>query len=199
MRTVVFSLALIALVPSSVLAQSQLPASGGAVFTSTAPGKRTDERIAEISASIVAIDAANRTVTLKGQDGRRVTVAVGPDVENFDKIKVGDFVFARYFEALTLELKKGGKAVVARTDTAAGETAEPGQRPAAGVARQVHVVADVVALDPQTQTVTLRGPTRVVDLQVHDPKQFALVSIGDQVEATYTEAAAISVEPAPKQ
>jgi hypothetical protein len=34
---------------------------------------------------------------------------------------------------------------------------------------------------------------------VLDPKQFALVSVGDQVEATYTEAAAISVEPAPKR
>jgi len=33
---------------------------------------------------------------------------------------------------------------------------------------------------------------------VQDPKQFALVKKGDQVEAIYTEAVAISVEPAPK-
>src|SRR5262249_57297622 len=123
-------------------------------------GKRTDEFVTQISASVEAIDAANRMVTLKGWDGRRVTVAVGPDVENFDNIKVGDSVFVRYYEALTLELKKGGKAVVARTETVAGETALPGERPAAGAARQVQVVADVVALEPSTQTVTRRGPTR---------------------------------------
>jgi len=30
---------------------------------------------------------------------------------------------------------------------------------------------------------------------VHDPDQFKLVKVGDQVEATYTEALLISVEP----
>ena len=40
-----------------------------------------------------------------------------------------------------------------------------------------------------------RGPTRVVDLRVDDAEQFKLVAV-DQVEATYTEAVAISVEPA---
>jgi hypothetical protein len=195
MRAAVFSLAFTLLVPTTVLAQ----ASGGAVFTTTAPGKRTDERIAEVSATVEAMNAADRTVTLKGSNGELVTVAVGPDVTNFSEIKVGDFVFMRYYQALTLELKKGGKAVVARTETDAGGIARPGERPAAGGAREVHIVADVVALDPATQTVTLRGPTLVVDLLVHDPKQFALVSVGDQVEATYIEAAAISVEPAPKR
>jgi hypothetical protein len=48
----------------------------------------------------------------------------------------------------------------------------------------------------RSQTVRLRGPTRVVDLRVDDPEQFQLVAVGDQVEATFTEAVAISVEPA---
>jgi len=34
----------------------------------------------------------------------------------------------------------------------------------------------------------------VVDLVVEDPKQIALAKVGDQVEAVYTEALAISVE-----
>jgi hypothetical protein len=42
----------------------------------------------------------------------------------------------------------------------------------------------------------LRGPKRTVDLRVRDPKQIKLVKVGDQVEATYTEAVAVSVEPA---
>jgi len=52
-----------------------------------------------------------------------------------------------------------------------------------------------VAVDPATQTVTLRGPNHTVELKLSDPAQFKLVSVGDQVEATYTEAMAISVEP----
>ncbi len=56
-------------------------------------------------------------------------------------------------------------------------------------------VADVVAVNAAKQTVRLRGVERTIDLKVRDPKQFALVKVGDQVEVTFTEAVALSVEP----
>ena len=62
------------------------------------------------------------------------------------------------------------------------------------MARQVEVTADVIALDAKTQTVTLRGPKQVVDLKVPDAGQFKLIKVGDQIQATYTEAVALSVE-----
>jgi hypothetical protein len=37
-----------------------------------------------------------------------------------------------------------------------------------------------------------------VTLAVRNPEQFKVVKKGDQVEVTYTEALALSVEPAPK-
>jgi len=52
----------------------------------------------------------------------------------------------------------------------------------------------VINVDPQTQTVTLRGPERTVDLKVRDPEQFKLIAKGDQVEATYAEGLAVAVE-----
>jgi hypothetical protein len=116
-------------------------------------------------------------------------------VQNFDQIRVGDLVVVRYLEALALELRKRGTAKRERTDRDVMQRALPGERPARIDAHEVHVVADVIAILPQTQTVRLRGPTRVVDLHVYDPEQFKLVAVGDQVEATYTEAVAISVEP----
>jgi hypothetical protein len=175
--------------------QAQQPAADAAIIAATAPGKGTAESITQITASVEAVDAASRTVTLRGPSGEIVTLAVGPEVKNFDQISQGDFVVVRYFDALTLELKKGGTTLRQRTDTDVTETAKPGELPAAGSAHQVHVIADVIAVDPATQVVTLRGPTRVVRLGVQDPEQFKLVSVGDQVEATYTEAVAISVEP----
>jgi hypothetical protein len=42
-----------------------------------------------------------------------MTVTAGPEVKNFDKLKVGDQVDLQYIEALTLELKKGGGMAVA--------------------------------------------------------------------------------------
>ena len=65
--------------------------------------------------------------------------------------------------------------------------------------RQVMITADVIAVNPATQTVTLKGPRQTVDLKLRDPEQFSLIKVGDQVEANYTEALAISVEPAMKK
>jgi hypothetical protein len=189
-------LAAASLAPSALLAQPLEPAAGGATITATAPGRGIAERVAQITASVEAVDSAKRTVTLKGPAGDIVTLPVGPEVQNFDQIRVGDLVVVRYLDALTLELKKHGTATRERTDRDVTERARPGERPAAIDAHEVHVVADVIAVDPLTQTVRLRGPTRVVDLRVDDPEQFKLVEVGDQVEATYTEAVAISVEPA---
>jgi len=189
-------LAAASLAPSALHAQPVDLAARGATITATAPGKGVAERVAQITASVEAVDSAKRSVTLKGPAGDIVTLPVGPEVQNFDQIRVGDLVVVRYLEALALELKKRGTAKRERTDRDVTERALPGERPAAVEAHEVHVVADVIALDLQTQTVTLRGPTRVVDLRVHDPEQFKLVAVGDQVEATYIEALAIAVEPA---
>jgi len=68
----------------------------------------------------------------------------------------------------------------------------PGQWPAA---IDAHVIADGIAVVPLIETVWLRGPTRLVELRVQHPEQFKLVAVGDQVEATFSEAVAISVEP----
>jgi Cu/Ag efflux protein CusF len=186
----------ILLVGVSAGALGQAPMTGG-TMTATAPGKAAAVNTIEVTAAVKAIDQATRTVTLKAADGHEQTITLGPEVKNLKQIKVGDQVVARYVEALSLELKKGGKALVARTDSEAAGRAMPGEKPAGGVGRQVHVTADVIALDSATQTVTLRGPKQTVDLKIHDPEQFKLVKVGDQVEATYTEALAIAVEPAP--
>jgi hypothetical protein len=53
---------------------------------------------------------------LKNEKGETRPVVASEEVKNFDQIKKGDKVSLKYMEALTLELKKDGKAVVgART------------------------------------------------------------------------------------
>ena len=179
-----------ALLSAAAAALAQQPA--------TEAGQAAAASVVRITASVEGVDAANRTVTLKGPRGRVVTLPVGLEVQNFDQIKAGDIVVVRYLEALSLELKKSGSGVRERTETQTVAPARPGERPAAAEARQLTVVADVVGVDPKRQLVTLRGPRRTVDVKVRDPNQLKLLKLGDQVEATYTEATAISIEPAPK-
>jgi Cu/Ag efflux protein CusF len=179
-------------------ALAQKPSIDGGTVVKSTPGKGTAANTVRITASVEAIDPATRTVTLKGPRGNLVDVIAGPEVKRFDEIKVGDFVVVRYLESLTLELKKGGAGIRERSEKQDTARSQPGESPAGGARRQVTVVADVVAVDQKKRIVTLRGPKRTVELKLRDPEQIKLVKVGDQVEATYTEAAAISIEPAKK-
>jgi Cu/Ag efflux protein CusF len=185
----------------AIAATTALPAAAqtGAVAVSSAPGKVQVADTIKVSATITAIDAKTRDVTLKTTEGKEAVVTAGPEVKNFAQLKVGDKVDMQYVEALTLELKKGGGLVVQRTDKAGAAAAKPGEQPAGAVGREVTVVADVVGVDAATQTITLRGPQRTVDLRVRDPEQFKRIAKGDQVEATFVQAVAIAVEPAAKK
>lgn len=177
----------------------QAPAPKVVEAKAVAPGKAAAAQAVEVRAVVVGLDKAARTLDLKGPKGRVVSLAVGDDVKNFDQIQLGDNVVVRYVRALTLELKKTGSQVMERKDKSDAAIAKPGERPAVGAARQVQVMANVVAVNAKTKTVTLKGPKgNVVDLVLEDPKQVANIKKGDQVEAIYTEALAVSVEPAPK-
>ena len=177
----------------------QAVAQTGAAVVGKGPGVAGAAQTVQVTATITAIAAATRAVTLKGPQGREVVVTAGPEVRNFAQMKVGDQVDVEYVEALTLELRKGGGMPVAKTDTAGVARAKPGEQPAGMVGRQITVVADVVAIDKDKQLVTLKGPKQTVDLKVRDPKQLAMIAKGDQVEAVYTEAIAVAVEPAAKK
>jgi hypothetical protein len=191
------AVALITVAASQAALAQQAP-KGGAIVTSE-PGKASAVAAAEVSAQVVGLDRATRTVTLKGPKGDAVDVVAGPEVKNFDQIKVGDLVVVRYAMALTLELRKvgGGSSDITVKDAAA--RAKPGERPAVAGARQISLIADVVEVDPKGSTITLRGPRgNAVKLAVQNPDQFKVVKVGDKVDVTYTEAVALSVEPAPK-
>ena len=141
------TLALMA-VALTATAFAQAPAPTGGAAVASGPGAAAIVRAAELSAQVVGIDKTSRTLTLKGPKGNAVDVVAGDEVKNFDQIKVGDFVVARYAEALTLELRKtiaGPAGAVVREEAA---KAKSGERPAAAGARQVTILATIVAVDP---------------------------------------------------
>lgn len=170
----------------------------GAAVVGKGPGVAGAAKTVKITATVSAINAASRTLTLKGPQDREIRLNVGPEVKNFEQLKVGDQVNAEYYEALTLELKKGSTVIVSRTDQTGMGKAKPGARPAVVAGRRVTVTAEVIDVDAKTQTVTLRGPRRTVELKIPDPAQFKRVAKGDHVEATYTQALAVTVEPVKK-
>jgi Cu/Ag efflux protein CusF len=171
---------------------------GATSTVTTTPGAVQAVQSMKTTATVSAIDPATRVVSLQRPDGQIVDVRAGPAVTNFDKIKVGDKVAADYTQALALELKKAPAGAPKRIESPPVVSRTPGDpNPGATIAAKVTVLADVVAVNRKARTVRLRGPEgHMVDLEVQDPEQLKRVKQGDQVQAVYTEALALKLEPA---
>jgi hypothetical protein len=188
--------ALVGAVPFAAQAQSAPTTQAG---VATAPGAVAGAATTQVTAKVIAVDPAKRSVTLQSASGKTRTIEVGDQVHNFDQIKVGDTVHAKYTQALALELKKGGGALSAPTEEGA-ITPPPaaGQKPGGTVARKVTATAEVVAVNSAKQMVTLRGPEgNEVDVEAQDPNQLKNIKKGDHVQVTYVEALAIAVKETP--
>jgi len=193
MRNLVVVPALV-LATLAIAASAQQPAAEGK--TTAEPGKIASTTTVTATAQIVGIDAQTRTVTLKGSKGTVFDVVAGDEVKNFDQLRLGDKVVARYQQAFSAEVQKAAAAVRSRVETTTPTRSQPGEAPAVGKTRQVNVLATVVATDPPKRTMTIRGPTRTVTIHVDNPMHFNVVKPGDQIAVTYTEALALSLEPA---
>jgi hypothetical protein len=198
MRKTLVALAALACAAALPVAAQQKPDVTGGTAVASEPGKAAMVRTIKVTAQVVAIDKATRTLTLKGPDGKTNDVVASEEVKNFPQIKVGDFVVVQVLQSLALELMKTkGGGVVGATEGAA--TAKPGERPGAIAAREITAIAKVTAVDPKGKTISLKGPRgNTLKLNVENPDQFKVVKVGDEVQVTYTEAAAISVEPGAK-
>lgn len=157
------------------------------------PGKATLAEALQVTARVSSIDLDTRQVSLEASDGSELTLAASEDLKNLDKLKPGDLVTIEYAQSLTLELVKGGGAIRSRVE-GIGETTSRTESSAERIIdRKVSGVADVIATDPETRSITLRGAEKTVDLLIENPDQFKLVKVGDQVKATYLQGVALSV------
>lgn len=152
------------------------------------------------TATVEAIDQATRMVRLRGTDGRAWVVQAGPEVRNFGQVKAGDLVKVRYTEAIAAEVVKPGAGTTSAGATTTLQRADAGQRPGASETVSMKGVVKVAAIDTANNTVDITvsdGTTR--RLRVEDPKAQEFIRglrIGDEVQLTFSEALAISVEPA---
>ena len=182
--------ALIATFSAGVLAQE---APKMATVTQKQPGAISGGQAVELQGKVLAIDKANREVTVKGGSGIESTLYVGPDVKNFERLKVGDIVPLNYVAALGLELKKNGKALRERIESEQKDGLQ-GKQPGMMYGKTVKIIADVMAVNLDKGSLTLRGPKRTVDLVLQDPSLLKEVKVGDQIEVSYMEATVISAK-----
>jgi hypothetical protein len=189
--TLAISALLIGAAPLAVRAQT--------VDVVKSPGKVRASGTVKMTATVLSIDMGSRDVLLMDSQGKLHTINVSDQARNLDQVRVGDKVTAEYSEAISLQLRKRGAANGPPASAEEVMIRSPkGAKPGGAVGRQVTAIATVVAVDPQKQLATLRGPLgNEYDVQVLDPAQLKAVQKGDQVEVVYTEAFAISVQSTP--
>ncbi len=164
------------------------------IFEKTGPNAMQTSAAVQVEAQVVSVNKKTREIKLKSQDGEMMSIVAGDEVKNFAQIKKGDHLRVRYFESLALQLKKGGGAPIEVTESTDAARAQAGQKPGGMVADTITARGTVTKVDSKTQSVTVKGPKRTVVLHIAKKDVFDDIKKGDQIEATYTEALAISVE-----
>ena len=150
----------------------------------------------DLVATVVSVDVPSRIVVLQNDEGKQSKVKVGEAVQRLDEIKAGDKVKIRYYESVTMDLRRHSKDKPAATTEMVSERAPASQLPAGLVARQVTVTAEVTDIDLKKNTVTLKGPGGSHTVAVKKPEyQAALKKLkkGDLIDIVYSEAMAAEV------
>ena len=159
------------------------------------------ENIVEVSATVEKIDLQRRLLSLKSQQtGEQLTVQVDPAVQNLPQVKVGDRVLVRYKEAIGASINATAAGQPVTVDLAINH-AKPGEVPHAQASSTTNIPVTITAVDTKSNHVSFSraedGLVRSITVESPQAKEFIKqLKPGDTVVITYTEALAISVEPA---
>lgn len=169
---------------------------GGESCCQEAP-TREESVVVSMVAEVTAVSLESRTVTLKDELGKEVTMPVGEEVQRLNEVEVGDLVKADYYLSLAYELREptadelaNPLQVIDAEGRATTETA-----PAGAQISIITAVCTIEGLDRPTETVTLMGPLGGLNVvKVLDVNNMPALRIGQSVVVTFTQAAAISLE-----
>ncbi|BCQ25012.1 hypothetical protein NK8_31890 [Caballeronia sp. NK8] len=187
----------------SILCASAIVTSMGFAMAQNAPLAKSAQEIVgqaepiHVQATIVGIDAANRTLTVRGPRGDAL-VLVNKEVTNFDKLHIGDRVDVLYKNALLVSAEKvKSNGTRARTDTTTYQpTSGANGTTGFDATRQVEVIATVESVNNKKRTIALRGPWRTETFDLTPDIAAEKLKKGDTIHAVFVSATAVQVTPA---
>lgn len=177
-------------------APAAAPAGGEVLVVGRGKGEVAAAGKRVVRGTITNVNAERREFTVKRSTGEEVVVPTGPEVKNFNQIKVGDQVVLREAESVVLSLQKAtaGKELRQRSVAETMYVAQPGDKPGIAATRETHVVADVIAVNKKEGSVTLKGTSRTRVFYLDDKTALDNIKKGDQVEAVVKEGESLSIE-----
>jgi len=141
---------------------------------------------------ITRIEKEARLVTLKNAAGDTLSVVCGPEVKNFDLLRVGDRVQTVYKETLSIRVDQSGE--MSETTESTSSSAKKGASPAAQFWEKREVKAKITAVDKANGTVDIKTRSGEEFTVIPDePGNVDKVQVGNFVVVTQTTSRAISV------
>lgn len=177
-RSLLFSVtSAILLLNSAAFAQSTKPLVEDAIVVA--------EKYSIMEGVVTKIDAANRTATLKNDQGETQFVA-GPGVKNFKQIKVGDQLNVSFEIGVAVELLNSKGNIRSEKQTTTVTTAPAGDKPAGTISNSTTVITDVMEIDKAKRNISVKG----IDGEIHvihvkNKKLFSQIALHDQIKVVY--------------
>ena len=143
------------------------------------------------TATVTGIDAARRELTLTTSNGRREKYKAGPEVVNFDQIRVGDRVKAVLTEQVAVALGKGAGPI--GTSGVGVALAPVGSKPGGVMVDTSEITATVTSVDARRHKITFEFPDgttktvkagRKVDLSAVQPGETVTMQVGEGLAVT---------------
>ena len=147
-----------------------------------------------INATVTAIDTAKRKVSLVTRKGEKLAVTAGPEVDNFDKIRIGDQLSITYTEQVIVRMAKPGEKTEDGGE-AMFDIAPRNAKPGIMTSETYQITATVSAIDIKERTATLTfsdGSSKKFD--VRSDVDLNKRKVGEMVVIRTSETFAIKME-----
>ena len=194
MNNVIIKIAALALLPTAIIFTScsttKVPVEIMAIET---PDGAIIVETTTMTATVTAINAAKRKVTLVSPGGGKSTYKAGPEVVNFGQIQIGDKVKVVVTEEVAIYIGSGAPPS-AMTETTV-MLAPVGANPGGVLVDTAQVTVKIIDVDAAKHKVTFElsdGTTKTV--KVGKKADLSTVRPGDNITVQVSEGLAITVE-----
>ncbi len=146
----------------------------------------------QIISKVLAVDAANRQVTIEDPEGKPVVIQLSDQAKNLHNLQVGDKVDIKVARsvAYVLDTNIGDQPGVSNESMVA-RVAKDNPNPGGEAIREVRVTSKITAINLKDHEVTLlppEGPVRVVKVENPDLQaRMGNLKVGQTVDAVLTE------------
>jgi len=151
--------------------------------------------VLEVKAALEGIDHKKRTITLRGIQGKVVTLRADKAVKNFEQLKKGDLVLVDFVESVAISIRSA-RAPQSPAEARLVSVAPKGAKVGVLLAETFVLSAVVESVDPKGRQLTLREPNggfRMVPVD-KSMKNIERFKKGESVVLRVTEPIAIKVE-----